>query len=283
MRTHIDGHVVFNTIMMLGSNRKLVLVLEGDEDSNVVDSYLNDDECVSMPAHGKVNALCVAQLASENSAEKIFFAVDRDFDDAAALRRLHPRISVSDSYDLHAELLLKCPNTARRLVNSHADREALKADSRSRDVLGLLVQISSPVGLLRHYSHKSRSGLKLGDFPFHDLLDDYENGTFIERMVRVAIQRSSGHSVNEKTLVADISTLISLPGHNPLHYCQGHDMIGALTAFVTRRWGGSIARKFMAESMRSAVSFACFRQASIYRDFKLWGEEIGIEVWSSND
>ncbi|MFI6572730.1 hypothetical protein [Nocardia fluminea] len=279
MRAELDGDILFNELMMTRQvDHRLVLLLEGDEDANVVDCHIDESNCRSEIGNGKMNVLRVVDLVVQHEIEWIFFALDRDFDDPTALRSLHKRMSVSDAYDLHSEILLKCDVAVKRLTVAHGKKNRRIAYGTHDRIKEIIVEVSGTLGILRYVSSQRKLNLKLSKFPVQDLIEAYESGNLLDELIDLAITISPNATVGREDLISlmRMHAVVSLPVD---YFCQGHDMVAFFSVIIRKRLGGTVGMDVLAESMQSSVSIDCFSRLSIFKDFEAWGKEAGVGVW----
>jgi hypothetical protein len=284
MRQFLDGDTLYADLLMMRQvDKRIAVLVEGGEDVAIIDSYLNSSTCRSEIAHGKESLLRAVDLAKANRLDRVFAAVDRDFDDEKEILAHSDRISISEFYDLEVDILVKCKDLIRRVLAAHADRDRINAYLRQngRSATAIVFEIAGHVGALRHVSVTRKLALSLAKFPTSTLVPAYEDGLLIEEIAKIAAAKSKGAGISDSDIVPVIRGAVS--AIDLVAVSCGHDVIGVLSALIRGRWGGSSGADAMGRAFRSSVDWECFQRLRIYEDFKTWGEEFGVAVWQRDD
>lgn len=280
MRQYLDGDDVFAEIMMMFQvDRRITILVEGSEDAALIDPHINDLSCRSQIAYGKEAVLRAAQLAQAQGMQRVFAAVDRDFDRHEDLVKFSSRISISEYHDLEVDILMNCPYCLKRLLYSHADRtKVIKyIGAQNTSVPQIAFAIAGHVGTLRLASVKQQLGLHLHNFPMAPLIEAFESGGLPAKIVRIAAARSRNCSLSDADLVLILEK--HLEGSVFESVSSGHDTINLLSAFIRERWGGVSGSDALGRAFRSSVDWECFSRLRIYVDFRNWGNDLGENVW----
>ncbi|MFD6156399.1 hypothetical protein ACFWF7_38630 [Nocardia sp. NPDC060256] len=282
MREALDGDTVFADMMMMRQvDSRIVLLVEGEEDTDVVDPHLNEDNCRSEIGHGKHAVLRAAELVTQNKVSGVLFAVDKDFDDPTKIRLTHRHISVSEYYDLHSDILINCHESIKRLTICHTKRDKFKIPPSSGSITTTIIEIAGPLGMLRYWSVKNQIGLNLAKFPSHLLVEASERNSLFDETVHIAYLRSTGLTVSETDMINALKQMASA-NSNLAPFCQSHDMIDIFSALIRQRWGGSVGKDYLANALRASVAFDCFQRLQIYKDLDEWGQEYGTAIWTAS-
>lgn len=261
-------------------DQRAIVLVEGQEDTALIDPHLNQEACRSEIAFGKQAVLRAAHLAELSGYSTVYAVVDRDFDSETDLQEYGGHISVSEYYDMQVDIFRHCPGILQRLLAAHADREKLRSHmhrlaTRADD---LLVQIAGRVGALRLLSVKKTLGILLKDFPMAPLIEAHENGELVEKISVIAIGRTKAV---DKPTAADLQSMLeaTIAEHNLALLCAGHDLVNLLSALASGRWGGPSGSDAMGRAYRSTTDWECFAKLRVCADLRTWGEESGLVIW----
>lgn len=281
MKEFIDGDTVFTVIKMMRQvDSRTVVLVEGVEDTAIIDPHLDATFCRSEIGYGKKNALEAAKLANDNGIGKVLTVVDRDFDCAAELKQKAPHVSVSESYDLESDIFHRCSCVLRRVVSAHTNRDALNKHLQSvRLEMGeLIVEIAGCVGVLRRISIRDALGLRLDKFPMHPLIDAHQASRLTEEVSALAVSRSNSASISTEELSSLLKSRMT--EYDLRDSCCSHDIVNLLSALISKKWGGPSGADALGRAYRSSVDWECFDQLPVCADLRAWGRELNAPVWA---
>jgi len=191
-----------------------------------------------------------------------------------------PNVVLTDLYDLDASIMLSSEigNRLCRVFGEQSaiDRHCSKLNESSPIKIAILM--AAEVGLLRLVTARHNLGLALRDFPIHEVVDSSSGLISRERMVALAIQRSSEATC---TIEEVIGYMTAETVEANVRVCSGHDLAAALSVLIHRDWGGSkVVRSLILQAARSALSCAELWGLGFYSLVSDWERSTGWAVWS---
>lgn len=283
MEDLIDGDTVFADILMMRQvDDKIVVLVEGQEDVRIIDAHINFDDCRSEIAHGKKNVLRVAELCNENGMAHVLCVVDRDFDSDDKILSRSVHISISENYDLLADVVVKCPDAVGRVITSHVDRAKYKAHTTKMrmEATDLAVDIAAHIGCLRYASIMDGHALQMKRFPVPGLIEAYEESQLVETVASVAKQKSTSCTLTVEEIAEILRRTLSNSGN--LHLlCNSHDLANILAALIRDRWGGpsTAGAEVIVRALSGALDWECFQNLRVCDDLRGWSNELRGTVW----
>jgi len=130
------------------------MLVEGPSDEAVLGPHVDPQYCTVMIGHSKLTASGVVDMADSQTLSRVFALLDRDWDGELMPTSESPNVIYTDHYDLDITLILS-GSVMRRLLSNVADSAKIRTHLVAIDetsARGLLVQLTSVVGVLRHVS-----------------------------------------------------------------------------------------------------------------------------------
>ncbi|MEW2475514.1 MULTISPECIES: DUF4435 domain-containing protein [Micromonospora] len=261
-------------------DQRTIILVEGANDIAVLEPHLDKGECWPLPTGGKVALLATIRLVNENRFKRVLGIADRDWEGVRAAAVRIPNIIYTDFYDIDATALFS-GNVCQRVVSSHCDgrtAESQLAAAGQTDPLAVVVAIASEVGLLRLLNMENQWGIKIRDFPTHDVIDTASLQVSRTRLAIIAAGRSRG-AVRADKVAAELSAW-TWGAYNRRDFCSGHDLISALSFIMKNLWGGKhVGSETAGRAIRAAFSCTEFKATKLYAEVKNWGATRGVSIW----
>src|SRR4051794_19033266 len=126
MQDLLTGDDLFSEIILLRSDDdRAIILLEGPSDCRALDAHLNEDQCKSIPAHGKDLVINAVELANQNGITGIVGVLDQDYDHLFGLPSSRANIVYVDAHDLDS-LVFYAPTVASRVWSQFASMDVLR-------------------------------------------------------------------------------------------------------------------------------------------------------------
>jgi hypothetical protein len=280
----LTGDDLYAHILLLRvTDPRAVVLLEGPHDCKVLDRHLNEMDCRSIPANGKPSLLRAIELCELQGTPNVVGVLDQDYDHMIGPLP-YANIVYVDAHDMDA-LVLYSPSVLSRVCAELADQESISihlSRVRASTVRELAERLSWPVSLLRSISIREDLRLNMRDFPIGEVVDVQAGLVDFEKLVRIAVGRSSGHRVAD---VLELTAKLRRESNGRMrgrYEINGHDAHAVLALVAKRAWS-SPARPgadLVARLCRAAFSCAQLMVTRLYEALASWGDQRGIAVWS---
>ena len=134
MREYITGDSIANQVRMTRSAfAGAFLILEGETDVLVFQSFIDERECQTVFADGKQNALAAIGILDDDNLKGVLCVVDADFDHLENRVPLSDNVLLTDLHDLECMMLVS--PAFDKLLREYAsgDRKVAQFQSRNPD------------------------------------------------------------------------------------------------------------------------------------------------------
>lgn len=262
-----------------------ILIIEGDSDYRFLKSFVANDKCYLLPAHGKENAVKCIPLACDSNIKGVLSFIDADHD--RILNRL-PRVKNIIATDYHdTEMLMVMSEAFDKIIEEYASDVKLKKFIEANDYDNLriaLLKNSVPIGMLRLLSTMNNHNLCFNNISFKKFIDARKLQINIDSLILCVLANTSDHSLQTKTIAKDLKQNIDQNSYDVQQLCNGHDFSEVL-AISLRHAIGSCDSKIgnrdnVEKILRLAYNFELFRQTDCYREMISWEEEnTGFEIF----
>lgn len=280
MLQELNGDDLYAELIMLRTNdKRYFIVVEGVADVAVLDRFVNLEDCLPIPAHGKDNAQECLRRVIEDDFSEVFAILDRDWLGLLAGDLEDDIIVHTDDYDLDASIFFAdgvyigiassfCAGSGFRVGAAGCTWEALKE---------ACVEMAFPVGLLRYISERDRLGLNLGKFPLGEILGN-DLSVDLGSLVDLAISRTKEGSFSRQNILATLENEAPKVSDRA-RYCAGHDLAKAFSILIKKRWKAKVGADLIERSARSSLTPDGMRELVMYADAAKWSEGTGKKIW----
>ncbi|MHB0857297.1 MAG: DUF4435 domain-containing protein [Anaerolineae bacterium] len=251
MKAYSNAQSMANRILML-RNRLTVcfLLVEGDTDVRFYSSLVDNRTCKIMPADGRHNVVETLSELERRGAKGASGIVDADY----YVLEGHPssaNLFTTDSHDIETMILVSpaLEKVLRELVPSDRLGDVERIAEEVRDAL---VQIGTPVGILRWVSFRDHLDLNFRDLPFHEFIDAKALVVDRRRLIRCVRTVAGARKLpTDNDCERRVSALEERKA-DPWHVCQGHDLVCMLELVLPVVFERRVGRK-EAEKVRNKV------------------------------
>lgn len=279
MLESITADDIISQILMLRTvDSRTVLLVEGPNDCATLDPHIDSGHCHSIPTHGVRNLYGAVWLANEMELERLVALADSDWQGVMYSCAV-PNIVLTDAVDLDATCFL-IGRAFDRVLSAYTNRDALQTSLQTAphaDAREWLVAIAATVGALRLASVSHSLGLRLDKFPVNAVLAEGAYVVDLDRLVAVAVARTSGTSDAAAARGAFEATACR---YSPQRLANGHDLVRALRSVGNVRWGLSVSADTLERAMRAATSCAEIKATGLYQTLRDWASERRTVIWS---
>lgn len=282
MKELLTGDDIFATVLLLRTaDDRSVLLLEGEDDCDCLGPHVDAASARFMPCGGKSNLDRAITLVDQNNVDLVLAVRDSDWVGVLETPSESPNIVYTDLYDLDATILLRT-DIGRRVALMFGERERVEhhcEDTGAASPAAIAADIAAEVGIVRLASERSDANLSLRDFPIQEIYDSVEATIRRDRLITIAITRSSACQYSND----DLRQLVEVERRSwwaPDRLSSGHDLAGAFAVLCRQVWGGStVGAKFLLKAARLALSCAELQTLELYHAVEDWEHRTGGRIW----
>ena len=279
MREYIDHNDVANTVMMLRSAFKGIIVLvEGNTDDRLYGKFLDPEGTETVVAQSKANVGRTLKELSRRKEDMSLGIVDSDLDLVKKVKR-EPPLFLTDTRDLESMMFFS--SALESLLSEYADRESLRMfTDRYGDIRARVCDSCYPVGLLMLISDREGMNLSFKNLDFSSFIDRRTLRCDVRRMVMEVIDSTMHTSVRPDFLTDLIE---NEKEHDRKHICRGHDITEVLALALRYIFGSYNAKTIQANQvaggMRLSFTSDDMRSTALYASTKEWAQARGVGLW----
>jgi hypothetical protein len=284
VRQLLTGSDIYAHILILkgsSARKDSYVIVEGDDDCGLIDPHVNASLCETIPSGGKTAVSEAISIAQAQGMRGVAAVLDMDWVDILYPRSTTPSVFYTDAYDIDAMAFFR-PQNIEGFVSNFCNKErvaAYRLQLGQKKIDDVIVEIATPIGVLRYLSEKNSWGLSLREFPIQAVIDADARCTDIGQLVTVAIGRSKGISVSAPQVEQDLRAAMAQL-QDPSRYCSGHDLLSALAAVCRKKLGGQVSAKVVGAALRSAFSCSDAKSSPLFNSLERWGESLGLHILS---
>ncbi|MFJ2433113.1 hypothetical protein ACIOWM_07865 [Streptomyces anulatus] len=280
MLQELNGDDLYAELIMLRTNdTRYFIVVEGVADVAVLDRFVNLEDCLPIPAHGKENAQTCLTRVIEDDFAKVFAILDRDWIGLIPGDLEDKRIVHTDDYDLDASIFFAddvyvgmassfCAGSTFRVGAAGCTWETIKE---------ACIEMTFPVGLLRFVSERDGLGLNLTKFPLGEILNS-DLSVDLDSLVDLAISRAKGESTSKQDVI-ELLRIEEGRVSDRSRYCAGHDLAKAFSILIKKRWKAKAGADLIERSARSSLHTHGLQKMAMYADAAKWANGTGTRIW----
>ena len=284
MRSNLGSSDVCNEVMMMRSAVGGAFVLvEGVTDDRVYGKFIAEGVRI-VQCHSKDNVRrAVKELTGHRGLKEVIGIVDADLDLLDHICETPPLFR-TDCRDM--EMLCIRSNALDDVLDEYADRDKLKAfTSKYGPVRDVLVNSSSPIGLLMHISMRQSLDLNFGDLDAGKFIDRKSLRIDKKDLIKEVLS-NSGSAKASRSMLMELLQKEEAELEDPWHAARGHDTVSILLLALTTNFGSFNARNLnegaLGGALRLAFSDSDFFDTRLYRDTVRWAEKNGLKLWDIN-
>ncbi|MDG4807170.1 hypothetical protein O7634_10455 [Micromonospora sp. WMMD1120] len=270
-------------LLLLDDTGKGVVLVEGPDDVDTLDTHVDEDKFYLIPGYGKTSVVETIALVDADQLDLVLAILDRDW--VGILDEPNPSSNVvyTDMYDLDSTVMLT-GDSCSRVVTSFCKTAVMKkhvAQSEFGKPLEFAIRPAVAVGAIRLITREHGLNLRAREFPVAEIMDFDGGHPNLQLAATIAISKAAGARPKEKAEEV-LPLLAAKYGEIDMEarYCSGHDIFPALAAVMKKRWGGSVNANNVAKAIRAAFSCAELMRTSLYRDVEAWAESRSTYVWN---
>ena len=281
MIEYLSGDDIYVSILLLRGSppERTLLLVEGPSDSACLASHLDNSNTETITCFGSRNLDGAMALVDRFSIPGVVAIRDSDWIGILNFPAPSANVVLTDLYDLDASIML-VTEIGDRLCRTFGDPTTVDNNCSSHGETSpvmLAVRIATDIGLLRLVSERHNLELALRDFPVHEVMDPTNGLISREKLVALAIQRSSGARCTADEV---LGYMASEPTELTQRLCSGHDLSAVLSVLIYRDWGGSkVPKTFMTKAARAALACTELWSLKFYSDVADWESSTGWIVW----
>lgn len=263
MREYLDGNDLFNQVMLMRSNKK-ILVVEGESDYNLALDFLSEEAVEVTVGYGKRTLLEAGRLLP-STEDFVRFLVDADFDRILEndLYFGHPFI-VTRLYDLYMDLHFQNADCSKRVARRYLKKSAITAD----EAVAIAEGIAEQLGLLRYVSVSKQYHLNLEGFPIHNFFPREVGGQLqLKETVEMSIQRTPNCVLSAAEILDAMESAIGEVSPNAL--INSHDFMSCLSLACRFHGNAKLGHKFD-DLFELSVDKEVFDQTAVGQHINHW-------------
>jgi len=276
----LNGDDLYAELIMLRTNdTRYFIVVEGVADVAVLDRFVNLEDCLPVPAHGKVNAQACLTRVIEDGFPEVFAILDRDWLGLLSGGLKDERIVYTDDYDLDACIFF-ADGVYMGIASSFCAGSGFRVGAAGctwGELQEACIEMAFPVGFLRYISERDGLGLNLTKFPLAEALDN-DLSVDLSSLVDLAISRTKGGAFSRDHVLAVLGTERSMV-NNRARYCAGHDLAKAFSILIKKRWKAKVGADLIERSARSALTPQGMQEMKMYSNVAKWVYGTDKRIW----
>lgn len=274
MRNLLDGNSIANNILMNRTVHKgSFLLLEGDSDSKIYSSFIDDNKCKIIIANNKDNVISAINILQRWNFAGVLAVIDSDFWNINSGHIVNSNIIYTDSHDL--ETMILKTHALDKVLNELADKSKIDIFTKRYNI-GIrekIIQSGSKIGYFRWLSIKNNMYLKFNGIVFSDFVDVNSLEIDINVMIEKVKINSKRYQLNDGRIRKQIESLYD-PLHNLWDICNGHDLVEILVIGLQNAIGSkrqsSVSKPIIERHLRLAYDRSFFRKTNIYKSIRKW-------------
>jgi hypothetical protein len=249
-----------------------ILILEGDTDTRVYKRFIDETECMAVPANGKDNTIAVLDILKKDSFKGILAIVDADFWNIEKIKPDNVNILVTDTHDLET-MILSNSMVMDKILSEFGSTNKMK--NLPEPVISLVLDSALPIGLLRWLALPSRDNLPFifRDLVFGNFIGETKLKINIDKLLEEIKKNSGNIEFVVKTIKSKIKSL-KKENHPPWQVCSGHDMVEILAIGFRSVFGNKKAKTLSAEilegMLRISYEYSHFQVTLLYVSIRNW-------------
>ncbi len=268
------GDEIVTTLIMerTAGDRRLAIIVEGDEDCRLLDIHLDHGAAKTVGSGGKSVVLRAAEIADEEGFRWMSFIVDADFTSDA--EGSQPLIWSTRNYDLLVDALEIAPYLIRSVaISATGGRHVSDWEATySTSLLDHVLRVSWIVGRLRKMSTENRLELPMRNLDFRETATSCDDAAVVAWLRAQVEQRTGGDSASESVwqqLVPD-----SLSSSQMFSMVSSHDLVAALGAVIRHIPGPTPGLESIASSLRVALGCQSFLRMLAPLSLNGWAQSV---------
>jgi hypothetical protein len=273
VKKDLTAHSIANTVRMTRSLHKgAFLIVEGDTDVRVYKRFVNEADCIVIPAYNKDKAVEVLEILEKESFEGSLVIVDADFWHLEGIKPGSVNLFLTDTHDL--ETMILCNSSAwEKILSEFGSTNKIKRLKKT--VRDMLLENALLIGLLRWIASPSKDNLSLifRDLCFENFVDKTGFKVNTDKMIDEVKNNSKKIEIDRKSIKRRIKSL-KKENYDPWQVCSGHDMVQLLAIGLRCVFGNRKSKTLTVEVLEGIV-----RLAYEENDFSLTGLYRSMEKW----
>ena len=283
MREMLTGDDLFAEVLLLRDQDKIVVLVEGPDDVDALESHVSEESSFLIPGYGKSSVEHVVALADDQGLDFVLAVLDRDWIGVVDEPHSSPNIVYTDLYDLDATIVFS-RDICRRVVANFCDSEKMKRHlSRSgvSSPIDLVLIPAVAVGVLRLLTRERNLPIKVRDFPIGEIMNMDGGEPSVVKMVVIGHSKCGDRNREmDQGAVAQLVAAKMVEIGPDVRYCSGHDLAAALAAVMRKKWGCTVGGDAIIKTIRAA--FACENLVAtlLYSRVEAWAVSRNVRVWT---
>ncbi|MCI0486402.1 MAG: DUF4435 domain-containing protein [Blastocatellia bacterium] len=252
------------------------LIVEGDKDSRFFRNHIEPNQCRTVPANGKDNAIKALDILERESFKGVLSIVDTDFDFVEGKLPASQNLLFTDHHDL--EIMLFNSQALEKVLTQFGSAEKIDKfqEQYKKDIRTVLLEAGRTIGYLRWLSLQQNLGLDFEGLSYGGFLDVSSLEVDALKLIKVVKNHSQKHALDETEILNDLQGLISVT-HDDLHICCGHDLSAILSIALRKALGSNKADDVRAEMLEKffQLSFeaSIFSATRLYASIRRWEQD----------
>lgn len=268
-------------LMLQGVENSIILLLEGEEDVRLLDSFIEEGSCRIIVTGGRAALLGAAELADEAMLRHVVALADTDHLNSSPDTRLELSNVVStDLNDMDAELLY-VEGLVDRIASTHCKANKIRKRLDGESLIKKIESMVEPITALgRHCLHLGGS-MAIRDYPLRPVYQDSPDIVMdLDKFCHIGQARISSCSLT----ASDIKSWMLLNewcSDELRKYHNGHHVV---TAFhlILKKWGEYHGHeRNLTNAARVAISFEELLVIPCISRLNRWFEQRSATIWKS--
>lgn len=242
----ITGETIASEVEMIRTSFKgAILIVEGGNDKNLFNQFIDDSLCYLIVAHGKENAISAISILNSEKKKGIVALVDSDYWRIDGIESDHKNLLVTDLNDI--ECMIFDSTALDKVVAEYCSKNKVE---KIGDLRNYFIDRATTIGLLRLTSHRKRFNLVFESIDYKKFTDRDTLDIDVDLLVR-HINQLTSNLMRKKNIISrnipDMELIKYMEEqkeltkyHDKLKTCCGHDIIG-IFAIGLRKLIGTVS------------------------------------------
>ncbi|PRP97661.1 hypothetical protein ENSA5_31680 [Enhygromyxa salina] len=220
----IDGaHVAADVKLTRAGFGGAILVVEGPTDQRFLKHLVDNEECMTVCAHGKANVVGAIHILNESKTEGVLGVVDSDFDriGCSAMARDLENVVVADCHDI--EMMIIVSPAFDRVVEEYCSEQKRTRfeERRNTSVRDAIFEEVSKIARARYANEREALGLKFKGLDYGKFVGGRDLVVDLSKFIRATVANTRAAGLSAEFVSGKVS---EAPRLSPdWDFCSGHD------------------------------------------------------------
>lgn len=258
------------------SKNNVFVLVEGEDDIKLYGKFLNDS-CKIEPIPGGVSKLETSLQTIPNYVRKINLIGirDADFMHIESKNAAFANLFLTDTHDTET-MMMTSDEAFKTILYEFLPKTTISTSQLRQQILKCVEFL----GYLRWYNNLNDLELNFKGIGL-DKLIDYTSFTINKtHLVQYILNRSPNAKIKDESQILNDVNSLTQTFHNLFHICNGHDVLKAFAAYLTKSNRGSgVNDTRIASQLRTSYNFDNFKKTNLYKNLTDYALSEGIKIF----